>query len=436
MTRITRRDFIKLAGAAGAVSTVGLTGANITHAKAGSSGSVVVVGGGFGGAVAAKYIKKFDPSIDVTLIEPNKEYVTCPASNWVMGGLRPMEYITFSYDTLASKYGIKVVHDTVTSIDADAKKLKLAGGASVGYDRLILSPGIGLRWDTIEGYDAKVAEKLPHAWKAGPQTVLLRKQLVAMPDGGTVIIAAPPNPFRCPPGPYERASLIAHYLKLKKPKSKVLILDSKPKFSKQPLFMTGWEQLYGYGTHKALIEWVPGPDGKVVSVDPSGMSVAAGDLEEEHKGTVINVIPAQKAGAIAIASGLSDDSGWCPVNHVTWESTLHKYIHVIGDASIAVSGMPKSGYMANSEAKVCAAAVVDLLNGKEPGTPSWVNTCYSLVGPKYGISVAAVYGVGPDGKAGSKVKDAGGVSPKDGNKLLEALYAESWYKNVTDDMFG
>jgi sulfide dehydrogenase [flavocytochrome c] flavoprotein subunit len=429
MSKLSRREFIKLAGAA---SSIGLVGIGSAHGK--GAAHVVVLGGGFGGATAAKYIKKFDPSIQVTLIDTHKEYVTCPASNWVVGGLRPMQSIVFGYDTLASKYGIKVVYDTATQIDAEAKKVKLKGGDSIAYDRLIVSPGIDFRWDTIEGYDASVAEKIPHAWKAGPQTVTLKKQLEAMADGGTVIIAAPPNPFRCPPGPYERASLIAHYLQKNKPKSKVLILDSKPTFSKQPLFMAGWEKLYGYGTDKALIEWMPGPDGAVSAVDPKAMTVVAGEIEETFKGDVINIVPAQKAGQIALAAGLANDSGWCPVDHMTWESFLHTNIHVIGDSSIAAKGMPKSGYMANSEAKVCAAAVVDLLNGRQPGMPSWVNTCYSLVGPKYGISVADVYGV-HDGKAGA-VKGAGGVSPKGSNPMLEAIYAESWFNNITDDLFG
>lgn len=429
MSKLSRREFIKLAGVATSLGVAGLG-----SARAKGAAHVVVLGGGFGGATAAKYLKKFDPSIQVTLIEAQKQYTTCPASNWVIGGLRPMKSIVFGYDALASKYAIKVVHDTAVQIDAETKKVKLKGGDSIAYDRLIVSPGIDFRWETIEGYDAEVAEKIPHAWQAGPQTLVLKKQIEAMDDGGTVIIAAPPNPFRCPPGPYERASLIAHYLHKHKPKSKVLILDAKAKFSKQPLFTAGWEKLYGYGSDKSLIEWLPGPDGTVSAVDAKAMSVVAGEIEETFKGAVINIIPAQKAGRIAHDAGLTDESGWCPVDHMTWESLQHEGIHVIGDASIAAKGMPKSGYMANSEAKVCAAAVVDLLQGKPPGIPSWVNTCYSLVGPKYGISVAAVYGV-HDGKAG-KVKGAGGVSPKGSNTMLEAIYAESWFNNITDDLFG
>jgi sulfide dehydrogenase [flavocytochrome c] flavoprotein subunit len=433
MSTISRRDFIKRVGVTGAASSLGLAGiGGVEHSQKGRH--VVVIGGGYGGATAAKYIKKFDSSITVTLIEPKKVYASCPASNWVISELKPMKTIQLTYATLAEKYDIKVVHDIVTAIDADVKKVKLKGGDSISFDRLIVSPGIGFRWDTIEGYDATVAKKIPHAWQAGPQTELLRSQLDTMEDGGTVIIAAPPNPFRCPPGPYERASLIAYYLKTHKPKSKILILDAKQAFSKQGLFTEGWEKLYGYGTDKSLIEWVPGPEGKVISVDVKSMTVAAGELEEVYKGDVINVIPAQKAGHIAAVSGLTDDSGWCPVDYKTWESKNVPNVHVIGDAAIQ-SPLPKSGYAANSEAKVCAAAVVDLITGHEPGVPSWVNTCYSLVGPQYGISIAMVYELTGDGKVG-KVKGAGGLSPKDGNRILEALYAQNWYNNITDDIFG
>jgi sulfide dehydrogenase [flavocytochrome c] flavoprotein subunit len=392
-----------------------------------------VVGGGFGGATAAKYIRKLDPNVNVTLIEVNKAFVSCPGSNWVLGGLRDLKSITFTYDTLETKYGVNVVHELVTVIDPQKRTVATNAGVTYNYDRLILSPGIDFRWDTIEGYDAAVAESIPHAWKAGPQTALLRQQLEEMPDGGTFLIAAPPNPFRCPPGPYERASLVAHYFKNHKPRSKVIILDAKQKFSKQGPFTQGWTELYGFGTENSLIEWVAGPDGKVTAVQGSD-TLIAGDLEDEFKGDVLNVIPAQKAGAIAEAAGLTDDSGWCPVEFKSWESTVHKNIHVIGDAAIGAP-LPKSGYLANSEAKVAAAAIVNLLNDKEPEVPSLVNTCYSLVGPEHGVSVAMVYNLTDDGKVG-KVAGSGGVTPEDGNRSLEALYAKSWLANVTDDLFG
>lgn len=436
MSGISRRRFIQLTALAGAsASSLSLIGCGATPPKKErGGGQVVVIGGGFGGATAAKYIRKIDPSINVTLIEVNRSFTTCPMSNWMIGGLRDLQSITHGYDTLASKYGIKVIHDLATGVDPVARKVSLQGGGSVSYDRLVASPGIDLRWDTIEGYDAQAAEIVPHAWKAGPQTALLRRQLEAMPDGGTYVIAPPPNPFRCPPGPYERASMVAHYFKNNKPKSKILILDAKPKFSKQGLFTAGWKELYGFGTDNSLIEWIPSPDGRVVAVDAKNRVAVAGELEEEYQADVLNVVPAQKAGVLAERAGLTDDSGWCPVDHKTFESTRQKNIHVIGDASVAAP-MPKSGYSANSQAKVCAAAIVDLLNGREPGTPSWVNTCYSLVGPSYGISVAMVYRLTEQGAIG-KVEGSGGLTPADGNRALEAIYAESWYNNVVDDMFG
>jgi sulfide dehydrogenase [flavocytochrome c] flavoprotein subunit len=318
------------------------------------------------------------------------------------------------------------------SIDPVAKVVKTKGGQSINYDRCVVSPGVDFRYDTIEGYDEAAAEKVPHAWHAGPQTALLRKQLEAMPDGGLFVIASPPNPFRCPPGPYERASLVANYLKNNKPKSKVLILDAKDKFSKQGLFVAGWEKHYGYGTDNSMIEWRPkASDGTARGVKADSNTVVT--EFDEIKADVLNVIPAQKAGHIAEVAGLTDESGWCPVDHLTWESKIHKDIHVIGDAAIQ-KPLPKSGYAANSEAKVCAAAIVALLNGKSPVAPSWFNTCYSLLTPTYGISVAMVYNY-VDGKV-AKVEGSGGLTPKDGNFAMEAIYAESWYKNIIDDMFG
>ncbi|MEN8176381.1 MAG: FCSD flavin-binding domain-containing protein [Pseudomonadota bacterium] len=429
MAKLNRRNFLKATGAAGAASTLpfGLS----AFAGAGKGAKVVVVGGGFGGATAAKYVKMFDPSIDVTLVEAHDKYVTCPASNWVLAGLRDIGSITHTYDGL-KKRGINVVHDRVTAVDAGKKTISLHGGSSLNYDRLIMSPGIEMRWDAIEGYDQDAALDAPHAWKAGPETTHLRTQLEAMPDGGTFVIVPPPNPFRCPPGPAERISMVAHYFKEHKPKSKIIAIDSKPKFSKQGLFVQGWEKLYGFKTDNSMIDYHH--QAEVESVDVKNKTVVAG--VEDIKADVLNVIPPQKAGNIAQVAGLADDSGWCPVNHLTWESTLHENIHVIGDASIAAKGMPKSGYMANSEAKVCAAAVVDMLHGKDPGTPSWVNTCYSLVAPGYGISVAAVYGLNKDGVAG-KVEGSGGLTPMEGaNHQLEAVYAESWYNNIVDDLFG
>jgi sulfide dehydrogenase [flavocytochrome c] flavoprotein subunit len=353
----------------------------------------------------------------------------------VLSGERTLDQIKQGYDGLKAR-GIKVVHEAATGIDADKKVVKTTGG-EYPYDRCVVSPGISLLYDKIEGYSEEVAQKLPHAWKAGEQTKLLRGQLEAMDDGGVVIITTPPNPFRCPPGPYERASQIAMYLKEHKPKSKVLILDTNQTFSKQGLFTQGWERLYGFGTDNALIEWQPGPDAAVVSVNPADMLVETG-FGDEVKGAVINVIPPQAAGKIALDAGLADDSGWCPVDKKTFESTKVPGVHVIGDAAIATA-MPKSAYSANSQAKVAAAAIIALLNGEEPGVPSYVNTCYSIIGKDYGISVAAVYKLSEDGSEIAGVEGAGGLTPTDAPDFAlarEVQYAHSWYNNIVHDIFG
>ena len=428
--KITRRGFIQTAGAATAIGVAG-----VPYIALGASKKVVVVGGGTGGATAAKYLRMADPSIEVTLIEANKHYYTCYLSNEVLSGDRSMDSIKFGYDGLA-KHGVKVVHDVVTVIDAAAKVVKTASGQSFGYDRCVVAPGISFNFGLIEGYDAEVAKKIPHAWKAGPQTALLRKQLEAMKDGGTVVIAAPPNPFRCPPGPYERASQIAMYLQQAKPKSKVIILDPKPKFSKQGLFMGAWKKLYGYGTDNALIEWHgQQEEAGVVSVNAATNTVTTA-FGDEIKADVLNVIPAQTAGNVAFGAGLTDDKGWCPINLLTFESKMHAGVHVLGDSSVA-TGMPKSGYSANSQAKVCAAAIAALLNGQEPGIPSYVNTCYSIAGKDVAFSVAAVYRLAEDGSKITAVSS--GVTPADASDeqlKRDVAYAHSWFKNITHDIFG
>ena len=314
-------------------------------------------------------------------------------------------------------------------IDAAGHTVKGSSGNQYTYDKLVVSPGVDFRFDKIDGYDAQVAEQIPHAWKAGHQTTLLRKQLEAMKDGGVCYIAAPPNPFRCPPGPYERAAQIAHYFKQHKPKSKVIILDAKDKFSKQGLFMQGYEKFYG-----DMIEWVSGANGGIIEAVDANNNTLVGQVDE-YKGDVLNVIPAQKAGKIAHLAGLTNDSGWCPVDQLTFESTIHKDIHVIGDASIA-GKMPKSGYAANSQGKVCAAAIISAVNGETPGEPSYVNTCYSIISPDWGISVAAVYQLVDGNIVG--VKGAGGLSPMDASaetRAVEAQFARSWFLNITADMF-
>src|SRR5205085_5017705 len=326
--------------------------------------------------------------------------------------------------------GDQVVLSPGTAVDPQGRTVTLDNGSQLPYDRLVLSPGIDIRWDGLPGYTEAAAERMPHAWKAGEQTLLLRRQLEAMEDGGTVVISAPANPFRCPPGPYERASLIAHYLKTKKPKSKVIILDAKDAFSKQRLFQNAWAQLY-----PDHLEWVSlSKGGKVNSVDAATKTLKT-DFGD-HKADVANIIAPQRAAAIAQTAGVADRSGWCPVDPVTFESKLVPNIHVLGDAAI-MGAMPKSAFSANAQAKVCAAAVATLLAGQTPGEPRLINTCYSLVAPDYGITVAGVYK--PTNGVLADIEGAGGVSPIDApreNRALEAQFAEGWFKTITGEVFG
>ncbi len=427
VTKLNRRTFIKASGSVAAIGAV--AGVGFPQIAFGAPKKAVVVGGGAGGAIAAKYIKMMDRTIDVVLIERNEHYHTCFMSNEVIGGDRSIESLRFSYEGL-SGHGINVVHAEAIAVD-HRKKMVTAGDGKFSFDRLVLSPGIDFKWNAIEGYNEAAPERMPHAYKAGEQTALLRRQLEGMKDGGTVIITVPANPFRCPPGPYERACQIAHYFKAHKPKSKILVIDAKDKFSKQGLFTKAWKELYG-----DMIEWLPGSDtgGGVVAVNPAKMTVST-ELDD-FEGDVINVIPPQKAGHIAQVSGCADDSGWCPVHLGTFESVKHSGTYIVGDASIA-TGLPKSGYAANSEAKVCAAAVVASLQEKPAPTPSYVNTCYSIAGTDYGVSVAAVYRLADDKSAIKKV--AGGLTPSDASPdalKREVQYAYSWFANVTADMFG
>ncbi|GJD95697.1 NAD(P)/FAD-dependent oxidoreductase [Methylobacterium iners] len=417
MTHPTRRRLLA-AGAALAFSRPALA-----QAKP----KVVVIGGGFGGASAARDLHR--GGIDVTLVEASPTYVSCPFSNEVIAGLQPMQAQRFGYEGLA-RAGIRVVHARAESIDADGRRVSLADGASLPYDRLVLSPGVDLRFDAIPGYDSGAAEVMPHAWKAGAQTELLARQLEAMPDGGTVVMAVPANPYRCPPGPYERASLIAHVLKTRKPGAKLIVLDAKDTFSKQKLFESAWRALY-----PDQLEYVPlAQGGAVTGVDPASMTVRT-DFSE-YKADVACIIPPQRAGAIAAIAGVADRSGWCPIDPVTFESRLVPGIHVIGDAAIA-GAMPKSAFSANAQAHICAGAVIDLLAGRPPGTPKLINTCYSLVAPGYGISVAGVYHSA--GEVLADVEGAGGTSPLDAPASLreqEALYAADWYRTITRQVFG
>jgi NADPH-dependent 2,4-dienoyl-CoA reductase/sulfur reductase-like enzyme len=405
--RAGRRDFLKSAVAA----TVSAALFPLPALAQGAAARVVVVGGGFAGASCARALRQADPGIAVTLVEPNATFTACPLSNAVIAGLRELSAQQFTYERLAAG-GIVAARTTATAVDAQARTVTLADGPRLPYDRLVLAPGIDLRWGALPGYDEAATAHMPHAWRAGEQTLLLRRQLEAMPDGGLVVISAPANPFRCPPGPYERASLIAHYLKTRKPRSKLIVLDAKDAFSKQRLFQNAWNELY-----PGLLEWVPlSKGGNVTSVDAATRTLVT-DFGR-HQAAVANVIPPQKAGRIAEAAGVADRSGWCPVDPVSFESKLQPRIHVIGDAAIA-GAMPKSAFAANSQAKTCAAAVVRLLTGGAPAVPKLINTCYSLVAPDYGISVAGVYH--PAGGQLAEVPGSGGVSPAEAPRSTRAL---------------
>ena len=420
-----RRNFLKLIGVGGVGASIAACGAPGAGLDKSAGRRVVVVGGGFGGTIAAKYIRMLDKSIEVVLIEQNRQFVGCPFSNLYIGGLMPdLSTLTIGYDTLAARHGIKVIYDSVTAIDPAKKTVTVSGGTVIDYDRLVLSPGVDFRPEELEGYDlATTPQIMPHAWKAGSQTLLLRKQLVDMPDGGTVVLTVPLAPFRCPPGPYERTSMIAMYLKQHKPKSKIVVLDANPDIaSKAGLFRKGWKKHY-----EGIIQYRSAQ--KVTAVSVKNHSVFIEGMEEV-KGDVINVIPPQRAGRIASVAGLiGPDKAWCPVNGTTFESSLQKNIHVIGDACIA-GAMPKSAYSANSEAKICASNLVALMNGKEIVDMSGINVCYSFLSASEAVSVAGVYAV----KEGQivAVPNSGGVSPD--LSETEAIYARSWLKNILTEM--
>lgn len=430
MKRINRRDLLRLAGSTAlAGNLLGFPGLVLANTR-----KVVVVGGGVGGCTAAKYLRKLDPKLDVTLVEAKAHYTSCFMSNEVLSGDRSIESITFSYADLQDRYGVRIVNDTVLDIDPANRQVRTAAGERLPYDACVVSPGVDFKWEAIDGYDAEVAESIPHAWFAGPQTTTLREQLLAMPDGGKVVIVAPPNPYKCPPGPYERASQIAMYCKHHKPRSKILVLDPKTKFSKARLFKQGWAQHYGFGTDNAMIEWIGEKEGgRVNALDPVErvITAEAGRIEAD----VVNIIPPQKAGRIAHAADLVEDD-WCPVDKRTFESTRHPGIYVLGDASSAAK-MPKSAYAANSQAKVAVAAILARFAGQEPGEPTYVNTCYSIIAEEHGISVAAVYQLSEDGQTITKIKGSGGLSPIDASaehRKREVTYAHSWFHNVIDDM--
>jgi len=419
---MNRRNFLQataiLAATTGCASIVG-----------GSRPHVVVIGGGYGGATAAKYIRMWSQgSIDVTLVEPGGAFVSCPLSNLVLGGSRKIDDLTMGYHYLERRYNINVLHDSASSIDPAKRTVRLLSGAVLNYDRLVLSPGIEFLWNELPGMSVEGAqEKILHAWKAGQQTVALRKQLEAMPDGGTFAMTIPPAPYRCPPGPYERVCQVAHYFSQHKPKSKVLLLDANEDVvSKGPLFKKVWKDRY----HN-IIEYRP--SFKTTDVDVSART-AISELGDKVKADVLNVVPPHRAGAIAAQTGLANmNKRWCEVDFITFESTQAKNIHIIGDAIQVSPLMPKSGHMANQHGKVCAAAIVDLLSARTPEqAPTLTNTCYSYISDKDVIHVASVHTYNAEKKTLLIVPGSGGVSPAPTE--LEGRYADSWARNIWSDM--
>lgn len=424
MPNISRRTFGLMMGAG--ASTLAMP----YYARAQGKPRAVVIGGGAGGATAARYMAKdAGEDLDVTLIEANPQYTTCFFSNLYLGGYRSFDSITHGYDKLASNYGITVVNAFADTVDREAREVVMADGARIPYDRLIVAPGIDLIYDSVPGYSEEAAGIMPHAWKAGPQTKLLKSRLDAIENGQQVVMVAPPNPYRCPPGPYERVSMMAHLFKEKGyDDCKIVIIDPKPKFSKQGLFTEGWQKYY-----PGMIEWY-GPDvhGGIASVDPQTGEVET-DLDT-FKGDLVNVIPAQKAGMIAASAGLANDSGFCPTDPASMRSQMDENIFVIGDASIA-GDMPKSGFSANSQAKVAAMAIRGELTGSKVFPAKYSNTCWSLIETNDGVKVGAQYAPAAD-----KIASTSSFISQTGedDALRQATYEESvgWYKGITTDIFG
>ena len=421
-----RRSFVKTSGALLAASgTLGLVSGCATM---GRGPNVVVVGGGFGGATAAKYVRMWsDYGINVTLVEPNASFISCPISNLVLGGTKTMADITTPYDNLAKRHGVKLVRDSVTSIDSDKRTIKLASGGELAYDRLIVSPGVDFMLETLPGMNKPGAQdKVLHAWKAGAQTVALRQQLAAMPDGGVYALSIPLAPYRCPPGPYERACQVASYFKTAKPKSKVLILDANDDVTSKPaLFKKAWADRYA-----GIIEYRP----KHIATDvDAATNTVKFEFNDDVKAAVLNVIPAMRAGEIAVKSGLAtSNKRWCEVDFLTFESKAAKNIHVLGDSIQIAALMPKSAHMANQHGKTCAAAVVALLGGQAPNdSPIYNNTCYSFVSADEVVHVASVHRYDAEKKTMSTVAGAGGVSAA--ASALEGAYAMGWAQNIWAD---
>ncbi len=425
MPTISRRHFLSLGLGCGGLlldacwQTQG-TANHLDRAK------VIVAGGGFAGLNAAKALKRIAPELHVTLVEKKAAYLSCPGSNQVIAGMMPFSALAHDVASGATKMGVNVLASTIIGIDPQKKNITLTDGTQLPYDRLILAPGIDFRWDAIEGYNEAASKHIPHAWKAGAQTLLLQHQLRAMRTGGIVAITVPDNPYRCPPGPYERASLIAHFLKNHNPRAKILILDAKSRFSKQAAFTHAWQKIY-----PGMVEWISSEhEGRIDHIDTRHRIVHT--EFNHHKADVLNVIPPQRAGKLVELADLQDPTGWCPVTPLTFESVKAPGIHIIGDACIATP-MPKSAFAAQSQSRACASAVVALLSGKTPTHPILINHCYSFVDPERAISVTGVYSYQPSGKM-LETLSSGETAP-DGDWRQEGIYASDWYGLMMKETF-
>ena len=424
---ISRRELLRAMAATAAVGTLGACAT--TGGK--PLGKVVVVGAGYGGATAAKYLRLWsEGTIEVTLVDPNEAFVSCPISNLVLAGTRTMADITVSYAGL-DKHGVRRVRDTVTAIDADKKQVRLASGGTLPYDRLVVSPGIDFIYERLQGWSPAAEATVLHAWKAGPQTVALRRQLTELKDGGVVVMSIPLAPSRCPPGPYERACQIAWYLKQAKPKSKLIVLDANPDYvSKKPLFSRVFAEDY-----KGIVDYrVASP---VTEIDPKTGTLVT-EIGDRVRGDVVNFIPPQRAANLARDAGLiTANNRWCEVDWITTESIKVKGVHVLGDATLSAPAMPKSGHMANQHGKAAAAAIVELLNGRPVTPPMMANTCYSFVDDKNAVHVASVHRWVPEKKTLEPVAGAGGISSQDrASWALEGAYANGWAQTIWADMLA
>ncbi|MEM1231848.1 MAG: NAD(P)/FAD-dependent oxidoreductase [Pseudomonadota bacterium] len=435
MSGHTRRRWLQRQGLLAGVLASGALGSGCSTTATGTGpvgergARIAVIGGGFAGASCARALKSTRPDLAVTLFEPRRRYTACPLSNLALIGARTLSQQEFGYDDLR-RVGVDVVHQAVAGIDPGSHTLSLDDGTAASWDLLVLATGIEIDYGALPGYDETAAARLPHAWLAGAQTRLLARQLRALPENGVVIITVPNNPYRCPPGPYERASLIAHYLKQAKPRAKLLVLDAKDRFSKQGLFQAAWAAHYD-----GILEWHGQADGATITAVDAARSAVLTEFEA-ITGDVINVIPPQHAGALARAAGLSDASGWCPIEVPSFRSTRAADVYVIGDAAIA-NGMPKSAFAANAQARLAALQILRQLDGLEPLDSKLLNTCYSLISPTLGISVADVYQ--PGARRWEPVAGAGGTSPARATTAVrqaEAVYARRWFEHLTGSVFG